>query len=65
MPEFLSTQLAGTSLWAWIVFTAIVIGMLAVDLLVFNRKAHVSGWKEALAWSIVWIGLAVLFGIGM
>ena len=35
--------------------------MLAVDLGVFNRRAHALGFREALAWSGVWIGLALTF----
>jgi len=46
----------------WVVFLAIVFAMLAVDLLVFNRKAHAVSIKEALVWSLVWISLALAFG---
>jgi tellurite resistance protein TerC len=35
--------------------------MLALDLGVFNRKAHVVSVKEALTWSGIWISLALLF----
>jgi tellurite resistance protein TerC len=45
----------------WIGFIAFVIGMLAVDLGIFHRKSHVVGMREALVWSSVWIGLALLF----
>ena len=38
--------------------------MLALDLGVFNRTAHVVSFKEATAWSIVWISLALVFNIG-
>ena len=37
--------------------------MLALDLGVFNRKAHEVSIKEALAWSGVWVTLALLFSI--
>lgn len=47
-------------LW-WVGFNAFVLAMLAVDLLVFNRKAHEVRIKEALAWSCVWIALALAF----
>jgi tellurite resistance protein TerC len=43
------------------VFTAIVLGLLALDLGVFHRQAHVLRFREAVTWSIVWIGLAGLF----
>lgn len=45
----------------WVLFHVFVLGMLALDLGVFHRKAHVVHFKEALAWSGVWILLALLF----
>src|SRR5258708_10842435 len=35
--------------------------MLALDLGVVNRKAHVITWREAGIWSAIWIGLALAF----
>jgi tellurite resistance protein TerC len=35
--------------------------MLALDLGVFNRKAHIVSFKEATVWSIVWVALALAF----
>ena len=49
----------------WILFLAFVGGMLALDLGVFHRDAHEVTRREALAWSTVWIGLAVLFNAGV
>ncbi len=46
----------------WAAFVAFVLAMLALDLGVFHRKAHVVGFKEALAWSSVWVALALAFG---
>ena len=37
--------------------------MLALDLGVFNRKAHVVRFREALAWTAVWITLAGVFAV--
>lgn len=45
----------------WAGFLVFVLAMLALDLGVFNRKAHVIRFKEAAIWSGVWIGLALLF----
>ena len=42
-------------------FTAFVLLMLALDLGVFHRKAHVVSMKEATAWSLVWVALALAF----
>jgi tellurite resistance protein TerC len=50
---------------AWVVFGAIVVVMLALDLGVFHRKAHVIGTREAAIWSAVWIGAALLFNLGI
>ncbi|MEU9253749.1 TerC family protein [Streptomyces sp. NPDC048270] len=47
--------------WLWIVFAATVLVSLAVDLLA-HREAHVIGFREAAAWSGVWVGLALAFG---
>ncbi|MFE0604427.1 TerC family protein [Streptomyces sp. NPDC058892] len=47
--------------WLWIVFAATVLAALAVDLLA-HRRAHVIGFREAAAWSGVWVALALAFG---
>ena len=49
----------------WIVFNIFVLGMLAIDLGVFHRKAHAVSIKEAGLWSCVWISLALLFNFGV
>lgn len=49
----------------WGGFVLFVLGMLALDLGVFHRKAHAVGFKEAAVWSAVWIGLALLFNVGL
>ena len=49
--------------WAWLGFHVFVFAMLALDLEVFNRKAHAPSVKEAAAWSSVWIALALLFNL--
>ncbi|MBL8127034.1 MAG: TerC/Alx family metal homeostasis membrane protein, partial [Chloroflexia bacterium] len=49
----------------WIGFLVLVLGMLALDLGVFHRDAHVVTRREALIWSGVWIGLALLFNVGV
>jgi tellurite resistance protein TerC len=51
-----------TTTW-WIGFNALVLLLLALDLGVFNRKAHTVSVKEALGWSAVWVSLAIGFGL--
>jgi TerC family integral membrane protein len=58
MVEFAS--LAQT--WLWLLFAAAVAAMLAVDLGVFQRRAHAVRFKEAALWSAAWIALALAFG---
>jgi tellurite resistance protein TerC len=53
------------TIWAWVGFNLFVLAMLALDLGVFHRKAHVVSLKEAAAWSVVWIALALVFNIGI
>ncbi len=47
----------------WLGFAVLVLGALAIDLGLFQRKAHVVRPKEALVWSIVWIVLALAFNV--
>ena len=48
-------------LWVWIFFFAVVLIALFIDVGVVNRKAHSPSRRETLAWSAVWISLALLF----
>lgn len=50
-----------THLIPWVLFIVFIVAMLAVDLGIFNRKDHEVKVKEALAWSGVWIALALSF----
>ena len=52
-------------LWLWIGFNLFVLLMLALDLGVFHRKAHVVTFKESMAWTVVWVSLALLFNLGV
>lgn len=52
-------------LFLWIAFNVFVLGMLALDLGVFHRKAHAVSIKEASIWSGVWIALAMAFNLGV
>ena len=48
--------------WMWAAFIAFVLVMLALDLFVFGgRKVHKVSVKEAAAWSVAWISMALLF----
>jgi tellurite resistance protein TerC len=49
----------------WIGFTMFVLGMLALDLGVFHRKAHDVRIREALIWTVVWVSLSLVFNLGV
>jgi tellurite resistance protein TerC len=49
------------SIWFWVWFNVGVLAMLALDLGVFHRSAHVVRVREAAAWSAVWVTLALAF----
>ena len=49
--------------WLYAAFTGGVLVLLAIDLGVFHRHAHEVGFREAAAWSVVWITLAVAFAV--
>lgn len=50
-------------IWFWILFNLFVLVMLALDLGVFNRRAHTVSFREAVIWSAMWIGLALSFAL--
>jgi tellurite resistance protein TerC len=45
----------------WVLFNLFVLAMLAADLWVFHRPGHTVKFREALAWSIGWVLLAIAF----
>lgn len=47
------------TLW-WILFEFFIMAMLALDLGIVNRKAHVIKMKEALLWTSFWVMLALI-----
>ncbi|MCX7014622.1 MAG: TerC family protein [Candidatus Sumerlaeota bacterium] len=51
------------TVWLWVGFVAFVGLMMALDLGVLNRKAHVVGVREAIGWTAFWVSLAVFFTV--
>ena len=49
-------------MWLWFVFVAFVLAALFVDFVVLKKQgAHEVGVKEALNWSLIWVGLSFVF----
>jgi tellurite resistance protein TerC len=49
----------------FVIFTAFILSLLALDLGVFHRKDTPVSLKEAAGWSVVWIALSLLFNLGL
>jgi tellurite resistance protein TerC len=54
-----------TPLLLWGGFILFIVGLLSIDLIVFNRRPHEIHVREALLWSGGWIVLALLFNAGV
>lgn len=57
----LSTPLAGTPAWAWLLFLGVVVGLLALDLGVFHREDREISLKESLWTSALYVIAALAF----
>jgi tellurite resistance protein TerC len=53
------------TIWFWVIFNLFILGMLALDLGVFHRKAHEVSFREAGIWTGVWVTLAFAFAVGI
>jgi tellurite resistance protein TerC len=49
----------------FVIFTIAILGLLALDLGVFNKKPHAISTKEAALWSAFWIALSLIFNAGI
>ena len=54
----------GTPL-VWLAFNLFVLAAIALDLGVFHRRPHKMETREALIWTLVWVGLSVAFGLSV
>lgn len=52
-------------LWVWLVTIAGVVVMLVFDFFAHVRTPHAPSLKESAWWSVFYIGLALLFGVGL
>ncbi|GAA2467381.1 TerC family protein [Winogradskya humida] len=53
------------SAWVWFATLGALVVMLAVDLLIVGRRPHEPSMKEAGGWVAFYIGLAIVFGLGL
>ena len=53
------------SAWVWIATLLALGAVLAVDLLIIGRRPHEPSMKESGGWVAFYVGLALLFGVGV
>jgi tellurite resistance protein TerC len=51
------------SITGWAVTLAVIAALIALDLIVSGRRTHAVGMREAAAWSIFYVGIALAFGL--
>jgi tellurite resistance protein TerC len=49
----------------WLIFNLFVLAAIALDLGVFHRRPHKMETREAITWTLVWVGLSLAFGLGV
>ena len=49
----------------WVIFNCFVLIMLALDLGLFHKKSKTVSLKNALAWTSVWVVLALVYNVGI
>lgn len=62
MEAFLAASVMGHPAWQWLIFAAVVLVLLVLDLGLFNRKDHVIGVRESLKMSAFYVFIALAFG---
>src|SRR3954469_21016340 len=53
------------TLAAWAATIALILGLLALDQVVSGRRPHAVGFREAVGWSVFYIGVALAFGVAL
>lgn len=54
-----------TNFYVLAIFTLFVLGMLALDLAIFHRRAHAVSFREAAIWTGFWVTVAMAFNVGL
>ncbi|WP_051378818.1 TerC family protein [Derxia gummosa] len=62
MEAFLAASVMGHPAWQWLIFAAVVLVLLVLDLGLFNRKDHVIGVRESLKMSAFYVFISLAFG---
>lgn len=54
-----------TNVFGLALFGLFVLALLVLDLGIFQRRSRSCGFKEPLLWSLFWVGLALIFNLGV
>jgi len=49
----------------WLIFNLFVLAAIALDLGVFHRRPHKLETREAITWTLIWVGLSLAFGLAV
>lgn len=52
-------------LWIWVATVAGIAALLVVDFYTHVRTPHAPSFRESASWSVVYVGLALVFGVGL
>lgn len=52
-------------LWVWIATAVAIVGMILFDFFAHVRTPHAPSFREAATWSAIYVGLAIVFGVGL
>jgi tellurite resistance protein TerC len=63
MEAFLALEFLDKAVWIWLIFLAIILVLLILDLGVLHRDQHEIGVKESLKLSSFYISVSLLFGL--
>jgi len=61
----ISEEMINIPFWGWIAFNLFVVLMIILDLFVLHRHQKIITIKQALGTSAIWIGMALIFNIGI
>jgi tellurite resistance protein TerC len=53
----------GVSTVGWVLTVCVILGLLGVDLVLASVRPHAVGYREAAAWSVFYVAVAVAFGV--
>ncbi len=55
----------GVETWVWVVTLIVLVGVLLADLFIIGRRPHEPSMRESTLWVCLYVGLALLFGLGI